>query len=57
MRLRITGRRKQHGVHKTKDCGVRAYAEREYENGGHGETRRLDQLTTGESEIMNHNFQ
>ena len=57
MRLRITGRRKQHGVHKTKDCGVRAYAQREYENGGHGETRRLDQLTTGESEIMNHNFQ
>ena len=56
MRFRITGRRKQHRVHKTKDCGIRADAKREHENGGDGETRRFDQLPTGESEIMNHNF-
>src|SRR5262249_22965445 len=56
MRLRITGRRKQHGVYKTKNRGVGADAKGEHENGSDGEARRFDQLTTRESKIMNHNF-
>jgi hypothetical protein len=43
-------------VHKAKDRGVRADSKREHENGSNGEARRLDQLTTRESKIMNHNF-
>jgi hypothetical protein len=54
--LRVTGRRKQHGVPKTKDRGVRADAEREHEDSGDGETRRFDQLPAREPKIMNHEF-
>jgi len=57
MRLRVARRRKQQGVYKSKDRGVRADAKREHKNGSDGETRRFNQLTTRESKILNHNFQ
>ena len=57
MRLRITRPLKEHCIHQTEDGGIRADAKREHENGSDGEARRLDQLTTRESKIMNHNFQ
>ena len=56
MGFRITGRREQHGVDQAEDGRVRANAKCEHQNRDDGETRRFDQLSTGESEIMNHNF-